>query len=164
MKKYHYVYRITNLVTKMYYYGSRSSICHPNDDIGINYFSSFSKPLFELDQKENPQDYKYKIIKIFETNRNNANNLEIKLHEKFNVKLHKSFINRANQTKNGFSTAGLYGKDNPLYGFKHSEDFCKDISKRQKGNQNSFYGKHHSEESKIKIREKTTGENNHFLW
>ena len=62
--KYHYTYRITNIKDGMYYYGVHSCDCLPQEDIGIKYFSS-SKKQFIKDQKENPQDYKYKVVKIF---------------------------------------------------------------------------------------------------
>lgn len=42
MKKYHYVYRITNKVENKHYYGSRSSNVPPIEDIGKKYFSSSS--------------------------------------------------------------------------------------------------------------------------
>jgi len=100
--KYHYVYRITNIITNMHYYGDRSCNCHPSEDIGIKYYSSFTNRLFKQDQKENPQDYKYKIIKIFETCREDAKQLEVDLHKKFDVKNHPKFINRANQTSSHF--------------------------------------------------------------
>jgi len=48
-KKFHYVYRITNIITKMYYYGDRSCDCHPSEDIGIKYFSSFTNKFFQID-------------------------------------------------------------------------------------------------------------------
>lgn len=102
MKKYHYVYRITNLITGYHYYGSRSCNSLPKDDIGRKYFSSSSNKFFIEDQLNNPNDYKYKIIKIFETNRFDATNLEILLHKKFNVRNHEKFINRANQTSAKF--------------------------------------------------------------
>ena len=111
--KYHYVYRITNIITDMYYYGDRSCNCHPSEDIGIKYFSSSTLKLFIQDQKNNPQDYKYKIIKIFETKREDAKQLEVDLHEKFDVKNNPKFINRANQTSRGFS--------NHSVGYKWSE-------------------------------------------
>lgn len=102
MKKYHYVYRITNLVTNMHYYGDRSCNCLPVDDLGIKYFSSFSESWFKKDQLKNPQNYKYKIIKIFETCREDAKKLEVKLHARFDVRNHDRFINKANQTTSGF--------------------------------------------------------------
>lgn len=103
MKKYHYTYRISNKETGMHYYGDRSSDCHPTEDLGKQYFSSFCEDWFKLDQIENPQNYKYKILKIFET-RKEAKALEIKLHQKFDVRNHPKFINLANQTSVGFMT------------------------------------------------------------
>jgi len=100
--KFHYVYRITNKITNMYYYGDRSCNCHPSEDIGIKYFSTSTLKFFIKDQKINPQDYKYKVIKIFETCREDAKQLEVDLHKKFDVKNHPKFINRANQTSMGF--------------------------------------------------------------
>lgn len=109
--KYHYTYRITNTATNMHYYGDRSSIVHPAEDLGKKYFSSFGNKFFRVDQKENPQDYKYKIIKIFST-RKEAKALESKLHRKFNVRLNEHFINRGNQDSSNFSTEGtIYAKD-----------------------------------------------------
>ena len=101
--KYHYVYRITNIITEMHYYGDRSCNCQPSEDLGVKYFSSFTNKLFKQDQQQNPQDYKYKIIKIFETCREDAKQLEVDLHKKFDVKNNPKFINRANQTSSGFN-------------------------------------------------------------
>jgi len=63
--KYHYVYRITNIKDKLYYYGTRTSSIKPKLDLGIKYFSSSNDKDFIQDQKDNPLNYKYKIIKIF---------------------------------------------------------------------------------------------------
>lgn len=53
MKKYHYVYRITNKQINKHYYGSRSCNCLAKEDIGFNYFS-WSRDLdFILDQQKN---------------------------------------------------------------------------------------------------------------
>jgi hypothetical protein len=38
--KYHYVYRITNIITNKHYYGKRSSMVGPFEDLGTTYFSS----------------------------------------------------------------------------------------------------------------------------
>lgn len=107
--KFHYVYRITELVTRTHYYGDRSCNCHPKDDIGVKYFSSFSNYLFKNDQQQNPHRYRYKVIKIFKSkdgySRKNAKELEVKLHLKFDVKNNKNFINRANQTSSGFCSS-----------------------------------------------------------
>ena len=65
-KKFHNTYRITNIKERMYYYGVHSCDCLPEEEIGLTYFSSSKNKEFIKDQKENPQNYKYKIIKIFQ--------------------------------------------------------------------------------------------------
>ena len=107
---YHYTYRITNIKEGKYYYGVHSCDCLPKEDIGIKYFSSFKKKEFIKDQKENPQNYKYKVIKIFST-RVEAVQHEIFLHKKFDVKLHEKFYNEANQTNTRFDRSGLTDSD-----------------------------------------------------
>lgn len=109
---YHYVYRITNKILSKHYYGSRSCNILPTDDLGVKYFSSSKDKEFKQDQLDNPQNYKYKIIKMFD-DRKSAISLEIKLHVKFNVKCHKSFYNRSNQSVTGFDTTGLKYKVGP---------------------------------------------------
>lgn len=99
---YHYVYRITNIHKRKHYYGVRTSKCAPKDDIGVIYFSSSKDKEFIKDQKENPQNYKYKIIKICET-RLDAARLEIELHSKFNVGVNESFYNLAKSTTTKFN-------------------------------------------------------------
>jgi len=110
-KKYHYVYRITEINTGMHYYGDRSCNCHPKMDIGKLYFSSFTNYLFQIDQKQNPERYKYKILKSFESKKGykrlDAKELEIKLHKKFNVGLNKMFINKTIQTSTKFDRTGI---------------------------------------------------------
>lgn len=180
--KYHYVYRITNTKTHLHYYGSRSCDCNPTDDIGITYFSNSSVKLFIEDQKNNPQDYKYKIIKIFETSRKDATQLEVDLHKKFNVKNNPKFINLANQTSSGCDRTGVpdsvetrMKKSRSLSGLKKSEKHCKNVSKSilkkydddptykerisntvkdwHKENENPFKGKKHSDETRKKMSE-----------
>ena len=93
---YHYNYRITNKLLKKHYYGSRSSKIHPKLDLGIKYFSSFTNKEFIKDQKENPKDYKYKIIKIH-SNRKNTIAYERLLHNKFKVNINQNFYNKVIQ-------------------------------------------------------------------
>lgn len=104
--RYHYTYRITNLVECKHYYGSRSSKVHPTEDLGIKYFSTSSDKDFKQDQLDNPQNYKYKIVRIFDT-RKEALALEIKLHNKFSVGVNESFYNKAKQTSTGWDTTGM---------------------------------------------------------
>lgn len=117
---YHYVYRITNLIEGKHYYGTRTTKVHPSKDLGKRYFSSSSDKDFKKDQKENPQNYKYKVIKIFDT-REEAVEMEIKLHDMFDVGMSKSFYNRSKQTNTKFDTTGMMLHDEELYEFVHKD-------------------------------------------
>jgi hypothetical protein len=101
----YYIYRITNKIENKHYYGFRKTKFKPVDDLGIRYFSSSRNKEFISDQKQNPQHYRYKIIKTYKT-RNDALRHEILLHEKFDVAANHSFYNIAKQTSTSFSTAG----------------------------------------------------------
>lgn len=105
MKLYNYVYRITNMKSSKHYYGVRSSKVEPKLDLGIKYFSSSSDKKFIKEQKENKSIFKYKIIKIYKT-REEATNLEIKLHDKFDVAKNEMFYNKSKQTSCKFDTSG----------------------------------------------------------
>lgn len=89
----------------MHYYGVRSCTCEPVDDLGRKYFSSSTNKEFIKDQKEHHEDYKYKIIKVFD-NRKDAEYYEKFLHEKFNVAENDHFYNRCRSTLMGFSVEG----------------------------------------------------------
>jgi hypothetical protein len=105
---YHYAYRISNRLTGMHYYGVRSSKGHPKLDLGVKYFSSLTGVIgktFKTEQRNNPENYKYKVIKIC-SSRELAVKFEIRLHSKFNVKKHPKFLNRSNQTTEGFDAFG----------------------------------------------------------
>lgn len=138
MQKYHYVYRITNIKETKHYYGTRSSNCLPHEDLGFKYFSSSKDRDFIQDQKSNPENYKYKIIRICKT-RKEALNLEIELHEKFNVGVNESFYNRAKQTSTGWDTSGM----------RFSEE---EKDRRYRGKPSPMKGKKMTEESKQKMR------------
>ena len=98
---YHYVYRITNVMLNKHYYGVRSSSVEPKEDLGKQYFSSSCDANFIKDQKDSPQNYRYKVVFIC-TSRNRANELEINMHVKFNVAINPSFYNKANSTSSKF--------------------------------------------------------------
>ena len=52
--KFHYTYRITNIILNLHYYGTRTSTNRtPFEDIGIYYFSSSTDKGFIIDQKTN---------------------------------------------------------------------------------------------------------------
>lgn len=139
VKLYHYVYRITNKVTNMHYYGKRSSQNKPVKDLGVLYFSSSKDKNFIKDQKENSNDYKYKIIKIFNCPIK-ALNLEIKLHNIFNVGINPNFYNIVKQTSNKFDSTGSKLTE------KHKEKISK-----------SMLGKVHTEESKLNMSKAQKG-------
>jgi len=124
MKMHHYTYRITHIVDKKHYYGTRSSKVHPKEDLGIKYFSSSTDKEFIKDQKNNPHLYKYKVVKIFDS-RKEAMKLEIVLHKKFNVGINESFYNKSKQTSTGF--------DFNHTGLKRSKEVRDKQSNRQLG-------------------------------
>lgn len=103
---YRYVYRITNTKEKKHYYGKHTTKIIPVKEIGIKYFSSSRCKEFMNDQKLNPQNYKYKIIKLC-SSKEELVALESKLHNKFNVGRNPNFYNKVNQTINGFDSSGL---------------------------------------------------------
>jgi hypothetical protein len=156
--KYNYVYRITNIIECKHYYGCRSTNILPSEDIGKRYFSSSHNKDFIKDQKENPSNYKYKIIKVYET-RQQAIELEIKLHDKFNVGVNESFYNKAKQNNRKFDTTGIK--------FTFSNEHREKLSKVQIGKIVSeetrrkigltSKGRKHSEETKRKIGRSGTG-------
>ena len=144
--KYHYTYRITNIKDGMYYYGVHSCDCLPQEDIGIKYFSS-SKKQFIKDQKENPQDYKYKVVKIFCT-RKEANKHEELLHNKFNVRVHEKFYNKWN-ANDKFDPSSIAIGNQHNKGRKHSKEV--NMKKGSPGEKNGMYGKKHPLERVEKI-------------
>ncbi len=100
---YHYLYRITNIVEIKHYIGIRTSKnILPQDDLGVKYFSSSKDTQFKQDQKDHPENYRYKII-IVSYSRKKVAELEVKYHKKFNVGNNSKFYNLANQTNTSFS-------------------------------------------------------------
>jgi len=187
MKKYNYVYRITNKVEQKYYYGVRGCNVEPKLDLGIKYFSSSSDKEFKDDQKNHPENYKYKIVRICSTS-DEADTLEIKLHEKFDVGKSEAFYNKATRTSMGFSTAGTnispehkqklseaklgvpksdehkqklseakLGEKNPMFGKEFSPEHRQKLSEANKGEKNPNFGKERSDETKQKMSEAKKG-------
>ena len=131
---YHYVYRITNTVLKKHYYGKRSSTIPPVQDLGVYYFSSSTDKVFKQDQKTNPQNYRYKIVFMYDT-ADKALEREIALHAKFKVAEHSAFFNKAQQLHKGFS----------MFGKVHSADTIQKMRNRAKN-------RTWSEEAKLSLK------------
>lgn len=163
---YHYVYRITNLVENKHYYGKRSSKnLTPKEDLGKRYFSSSFDEYFIEDQKSNPQNYKYKVVRCF-PNAKDAVLFEAKIHEKFDVARNKSFYNKAKCTGRGFDRTGCVGG---FSGKTHNADSRAKIGAAGRGNKyntgrkltcehknkisKALVGYNHSEQSKAAYKE-----------
>lgn len=183
--RYHYVYRITNVKENKHYYGSRSSVVSPEDDLGIRYYSSISSKEYKWlieDQKKNKHNYKYKILKVFNNNKEKII-YESYLHIRFNVKSSIHFYNLSNQTPTGFNTNGVVGPMHPLFGKPRDISTRTKISKTLTGKYatedhpnygikkpeyalkclgagNPMYGKTHSAETLVMLSNSSKGENN----
>lgn len=91
-----YVYRITNTKTGMHYYGKRvANKLQPQLDLGSHYFGSTKDQNFRNDQKQNSQDYKYKVVRVFES-ADAAGVFEELLLGKFDAARHEMFYNLSN--------------------------------------------------------------------
>lgn len=104
MRRYHYVYKLTNTLPvdkRKYYIGCRSCDCDPMSD---KYFGS-SKEIKRI-IKENGNFFTKEILKIF-TCRKDAINYEIELHTKFSVSSNEEFYNKVKQSSTGFDTSGI---------------------------------------------------------
>ncbi len=62
---FHYVYKINDLRTDMFYIGVRTSSIEPDKDLGIFYFSSCSNTAFIQAQKDHPDAFEYEVIETF---------------------------------------------------------------------------------------------------
>jgi hypothetical protein len=154
MKKYYYVYKITNNPLNKHYIGYTSCDYLPTNHIGFKYFSSSKDTQFKVDQKQNPQNYKYEVIETFKT-RKEAIKLEIELHKKYNVALNPLFYNLSEQRSIGFYFDRT-GENNGMYAKHHTKESKKKIS----GENNGMYGKIPWNKGKKYIVESMSGENN----
>ncbi len=102
----HYVYRVTCLNSRTYYYGSKTDFFGKLPTIGISYFTCSHNSKFKKDFKKNPKNYFVKIVAKFKE-RSSCILFESYLHTHFDVKIHPKFINLANQTPFGFDRTGV---------------------------------------------------------
>lgn len=147
--KNNFVYLILNKTNHKKYIGVKSCDEDPKDVIGKKYFSSSSDKNFIKEQKEFPERFKYRVLKNFKT-REEALNLEIYLHEAYNVDKSEEFYNLSKQTSIKFSfseSQGLTGEKNGMYGKKRTKEEKEKISKAVKNALKNFK-KYFSERSK----------------
>ena len=179
--QHNFVYLIWNKINHKKYIGTKSSNEEPKNVIGHTYFSCSKDKDFMNEQKEHPENFRYKVLKDFKT-RKEALNLECELHHRYKVDTNDDFYNRAIQTSDGFDCH-----------FKHDHwpDWVKEKISRSnkgkkmspeaieklkiaikkngshKGEKNGMYGKHHSEETLAKIRSNPNishKKENHPFW
>jgi len=132
MTEYHYTYMLTLEGSEEFYIGVRSCRCEIKDD---NYMGSM------VTWKPDKSKLTKKIISIY-NNRETANKAE-----RFMILLQKKY-NKNILCKNAYvPNLGFCN-----YGYKNTEEYCKAMSEKTKGEKNGFYGKHHTEESIKKMR------------
>ena len=141
--RYHYVYRISCKETGRHYYGCRTSEVHPSKDLGVVYFSSSLNEDFKSDVMSNPQNYKFKVVKILNSPSDKII-FEAFLHQRFDVKKNTKFLNRANQTPFGFDQSGTKQSEESnrkrsesLKRKTHSEEYRRKMSELRKGKSKS---------------------------
>ena len=145
MTKYHYVYH-SHEEWGREYIGIRSCNCLPEED--TKYFGSFKDKSFKPTEKI--------ILFVCET-RKEASEIEIKLHDFFDVAVNPQFANKAKATSTKFDTTGIpnteaqkkansermSGENNPCYG--------------RTGENNPQFGVPRTEEQKKAQSEKMSG-------
>ena len=140
MSKYHYVYHSYEEWGRDYI-GVRSCDCLPEED--TKYFGSFKDKTFFPAEKT--------ILFVCET-RQEAAEIEIELHNFFDVAVNPQFANRAKATSTGFGRAGVIAGP-------HTEERKKKISESKLGEKNPMYGVRRTKEWKQAQSERNSGEN-----
>ena len=146
MTKYHYVYKSFEEEGREYI-GCRSCDCLPEED--TKYFGSFSDKTFFPTEKT--------ILFVCET-REEAMEIEIELHDFFDVAVNPQFANRSKQTSTKFDTTGLQcGENHPNYGVPRTEETKKKQSVANSGEKSYMFGVPKTEEWKKANSERNSG-------
>ena len=136
MKK-HYVYRSFEEGGREYI-GCRTCDCLPEED--TKYFGSFYDKTFKPTEKT--------ILFVCET-REEVLEIEVELHDFFDVAVNPQFVNQAKQTSTGFDMTGVVRGS-------MAEEHKKKLSEANSG-------KTHTEEQNRKKSEAQSGEKNHMF-
>jgi len=156
MAKHHYVYHSYEEWGREYI-GCRTCDCLPEED--TKYFGSFRDKTFKPTGKT--------ILFVCKT-RQEAAEIEIELHDFFDVAVNPQFANRSKQTSTKFDTTGLQsgeknpmygrtGENHPMFGVPRTEEWKKAQSERMSGEKHPRFGVPVTEESKKKISEANSG-------
>ena len=162
MSKHHYVYHSYEEWGRDYI-GIRSCDCLPEED--TRYFGSFKDKTFKPTGKN--------ILFVCKTRKESAE-IEIKLHDYFDVAVNPQFANRSKQTSTGFDRTGVpnteeqkkansermsgrTGENNPMFGIPNTEEQKKAHSERMSGENNPMYGVPRTEAQKKALSEKMSG-------
>lgn len=165
----YYVYEIVQCNTGKSYIGARQSKICPTDDLGVKYFSSSLDKDFIRDQKDNPSNYEYRVLREF-ISRQDAIDYEIELHNKFDVASNDKYINRAKQTSTGWDRTGTShtaetksmiadkatGRNSPMKGKELSVAWRDNLSKNHAdftGDKNPNFGNKWSSMQKMRVSE-----------
>ena len=141
------------------YIGIRTCDCLPEED--TKYFGSFRDKTFKPTGKT--------ILFVCETRKEVAE-IEIELHDFFDVAVNPQFANRSKQTSTGFDRTGvptsearkkahserMSGENNPNYGFPKTEEWKKAMSEKMIGKN---VGKTRTEEQNKANSERMSGKN-----
>jgi hypothetical protein len=158
-KEFHYIYKLTNIHTGEFYYGSRTCKCNPSDDIYMGSMKIW---------KPNKADIIKEIILSNFNSREDALKAEsILINENINHPLNRNYsspdgkfirlgppVNKGKKNPN--HSKRMSGKNNPNFGKKLSLEIRNKISK-------SHIGKVFSEETKTKMRKPKSEEHKQKL-
>ena len=158
MSKYHYVYHSYEEWGRDYI-GVRSCNCLPEED--TKYFGSFKDKTFFPTEKT--------ILFVCKT-REEVAEIEIELHDFFDVAVNPQFANMAKATSTKFDRTGVprteaqnkarSGEKHPLFGVPRTEEQKKAHSERMSGENNPNYGVPQTEAQKKANSERNSGEKN----
>lgn len=102
----HYTYLITNIETDKKYIGVHSCECDPEDDIGVQYFSSSTDLEFLKEQKDYPERFEYLVIMNLRT-REEAEKHEHFLHKAVDAARNPYYYNLCDDPMENFNTVGV---------------------------------------------------------
>jgi len=158
MTTHHYVYHSYEEWGRDYI-GIRSCNCLPEED--TKYFGSFR------DKSFNPTE---KTILFVRETRQEVAEIEIILHDFFDVAVNPQFANKAKAVSTGFDRTGVpyteeqkkarSGENNPNYGVFWTEEQKKAMSERMSGENAPWFGVPLTEETKKKMSAAKSGEKN----